>query len=349
MHATIVTWGSARATLLRWWNVRAAAEMCWTKPRRTAASTPGPRPGPTRLASECVRDPGTDEHGPRQVHTREVKRDSIRVSVPGGDLVGWVVGQGPRVLLLHGGPVGYEYLETLAAELLPGFTVAAYQQRGLDPSTNLGPFDARTQAADSAAVLDMLGWDRAYVVGHSLGGYFALQLARRIPERLLGAVIVDPLGAVGDGGLGEFWATQLSRLDPQARSRIAELEELESIGPLTPEQADEADRLIWPTFFADPRHTYPFALRQNPVTHGPIHAGVFEDMPALAAWLPQATVAMEFVHGAASPMPTTASADTVALLKHAVLEVVAGAGHFVWFERPGTIRAALERLAVRAI
>lgn len=284
----------------------------------------------------------------RQVHTHEVQRVSIRVSVPGGDLVGWVVGQGPRVLLLHGGPVGYEYLETLAAELLPGFTVAAYQQRGLDTSTNLGPFDARTQADDSAAVLDMLGWDRAYVVGHSLGGYFALQLARRIPERLLGAVIVDPLGAVGDGGLGEFWATQLSRLDPQARHRMAQLEELESVGPLTLELAEEAARLIWPTYFADPQHTFPFALRQNPVTHGPVHAGVFEDMPALSAWLPQATIAMEFLHGAASPMPLSASADTVELLTNAVLQVIEDAGHFIWFERPGTIRAALERLATRA-
>lgn len=253
----------------------------------------------------------------------------------------------PGVLLLHGGPVGYEYLDTLAVELSTGFTVAAYQQRGLEPSTSLGPFDAGTQAADSAAVLDMLGWDRAYVVGHSLGGYFALQLARRIPERLLGAVIVDPLGAVGDGGLGEFWATQLSRLDPQARNRMAQLEELESEGSLTPEQAREADRLIWPTYFADPRHTFPFALRQNLVTHGPVHAGVFEDMPALAAWLPQATLAMEFVHGAASPMPLSASADTVKLLMNAVLEVIEDAGHFIWFERPGAIRAALERLAVR--
>ena len=269
------------------------------------------------------------------------------MSVPGGDLVGWVAGQGPTVLLLHGGPVGFEYLESLAAELLPDFTVAAYQQRGLDPSTILGPFDAGTQAEDSAAVLDMLGWDQAYVVGHSLGGYFALQLARRIPERVLGAVIVDPLGAVGDGGLAEFWATQLSRLDPQAQSRMAQLEELENERPLTPEEAQEADRLIWPTFFADPHHTFPFALRQNPATHGPVHAGVFADMAALAGWLPQATVVMEFMHGAASPMPLSASADTVDLLANADLEVVEGAGHFIWFERPGSIRAALERLAVR--
>jgi proline iminopeptidase len=283
-----------------------------------------------------------------QVHAHMVKRVPIRVSVPGGELAGWVDGRGPRVLLLHGGPVGYEYLESLAAELSPGFTVAAYQQRGLDPSTNLGPFDASTQAADSVAVLDELGWHQAYVIGHSLGGYFALQLVRRIPERLLGAVIVDPLGAVGDGGLGEFWTTQLSRLDPQARSRMARLEELENARSLTAAEVQEADRLIWPTYFADPHHTFPFALRRNPATHGAVQAGVLEDMAALAASLPRSTLALEFVHGAASPMPLSASADTVELLAHAALEVVEGAGHFIWFECPGAIRAALERLAARA-
>jgi pimeloyl-ACP methyl ester carboxylesterase len=283
-----------------------------------------------------------------QVHTHEVTRLPISVSVPGGDLVGWVDGEGPKVLLLHGGPVGYEYLETLAVELLPGFTVAAYQQRGLDPSTNLGPFDAGTQAADSAAVLDVLGWSQAYVIGHSLGGYFALQLARRIPDRLLGVMVVDPPGAVGDGGMEEFWSTQLARLDSAGRTRMAQLEELENLRPLTLEEAHEAGRLIWPTYFADPHKTFPVVLRQNPVTHGPIHAGVLADMPALAAWLPQARVVLEFVHGAASPMPLSASTDTVELLAHADLEVVEGAGHFIWFERPGTIRAALERLVGRA-
>jgi pimeloyl-ACP methyl ester carboxylesterase len=277
-----------------------------------------------------------------------MKTEPFKVGVPGGDLVGWVTGEGPRVLLLHGGPVGYEYLESLAAELAPPFRVAAYQQRGLDPSTTRGPFDAATQAADSAAVLDHLGWDRAYVVGHSLGGYFALQLARRIPERLLGAVIVDPLGAVGDGGLSEFWTTQLSRLDPPARHRMAELEALEDVQPLSEEEADEAGRLIWPTYFADPRHIFPYTLRQNPVTHGSIHAGVVADMAALAARLPEITTAMEFLHGGASPMPLSASVDTVELLTDAELEIVADAGHFIWFERPGVVRTALERLVARA-
>jgi proline iminopeptidase len=271
-------------------------------------------------------------------------RRELCVPVAGGDLVGLVEGSGPPVLLIHGGPVGYEYLEGLAAEFHPGFAVAAYQQRGVSPSTLAGPFDMETEAADTSSVLDALGWEGSYVVGHSLGGYYALQLCRRIPDRVLGALIVDPLGAVGDGGMHEFWETQLSRLTDAGRRRIGEIDGLERAGNSTAADDDEYSRLIWPTYFADSQHTSPFALRTAGSTHEPIQAEVFRDMPMLEQALPACTTRMRFVHGTKSPMPVSASTDTIALLPAAELDLVDGAGHFVWFERPGSVRAALDRL-----
>jgi pimeloyl-ACP methyl ester carboxylesterase len=53
---------------------------------------------------------------------------------------------------------------------------------------------------------------------------------------------------------------------------------------------------------------------------------------------------MHFIHGSQSPMPVSASADTVERLPDAHLEIVDGAGHFIWFERGGAVRTALERL-----
>lgn len=271
-------------------------------------------------------------------------RAALHIPVAGGEIVGWVQGSGPPVLLLHGGPVGYEYLDGLAAEFLPGFAVAAYQQRGLPPSTLSGPFDMETEANDAAAVLDVLGWGRSYVVGHSLGGYYALQLCRRLPERVSGALIVDPLGAVGDGGMGEFGRTQLSRLPAEGRRRVEEIERLEAANTMTAADEEELSRLVWPTYFADSSHTSTFALRTAGPTHGPIQAEVFRDMPVLEQSLSAITTRMRFVHGSRSPMPLSASTDTIALLPNAELDVIDGAGHFVWFERPGSVRAALDRL-----
>jgi pimeloyl-ACP methyl ester carboxylesterase len=271
-------------------------------------------------------------------------RKPLRVPVVGGVIVGWVEGSGPPVLLLHGGPVGYEYLDGLAADLLPGFTTAAYQQRGVSPSTLNGPFDMDTYVDDAKAVLDALGWEQTYVLGHSLGGTYALQLCRRMPERALGALIVDPIGGVGDGGIEEFWNTQLGRLADGARRRVDEIENLQTAGTSTPAEDDEQRRLIWPTYFADPDRTSPFALRAAGSSHGPIQAEVFRDMPMLEQSLPTIATRIRFVHGSKSPIPVSASTDTIDRLPNAELTLVDGAGHFIWFERPGSVRAALDRL-----
>jgi pimeloyl-ACP methyl ester carboxylesterase len=76
-------------------------------------------------------------------------------------------------------------------------------------------------------------------------------------------------------------------------------------------------------------------------------ASIQEGQPGLASRLPGIEVPFTFVHGGSSPMPVIQSSASVDLLPDAELEVVEGAGHFVWYERPGAVRAALDRLAAR--
>src|ERR1051325_195109 len=93
-------------------------------------------------------------------------------------------GSGPPVLLLHGGPgMGFDYLEDLASELAEENDVAWYQQRGLAPSAIGGPYTVATDVDDARRVLDALGWEKAYVVGHSWGGHLALHVAEALPDR----------------------------------------------------------------------------------------------------------------------------------------------------------------------
>jgi pimeloyl-ACP methyl ester carboxylesterase len=115
-------------------------------------------------------------------------------------IAGLRAGDGPPVLLLHGGPgLGFDYLRDLAEELAEENDVAWYQQRGQAPSAVEGPYTVATDVEDARRILDALGWDKAYVVGHSWGGHLALHVAEALPDRLRGVLSVDPLGAVGDG------------------------------------------------------------------------------------------------------------------------------------------------------
>ena len=45
-----------------------------------------------------------------------------------------------------------------------------------------------------------------------------------------------------------------------------------------------------------------------------------------------------------SPMPLTASTDAAERIPGAWVDVVEGAGHFIWVEAPGAVQATLRRL-----
>lgn len=125
--------------------------------------------------------------------------DSWLVTGPGEVTHLHEVGSGAPVLLLHGSgtgvsaaanwwltlPVLGEDLRALAIDLVGfGATVEA-------PDASYG---IRAWGAHAIRVLDALGIDRAWLVGNSLGGWIALQLAIDHPDRVLGVV------SMGTGG-----------------------------------------------------------------------------------------------------------------------------------------------------
>jgi pimeloyl-ACP methyl ester carboxylesterase len=267
--------------------------------------------------------------------------------VPGGELAGWVRGDGPAVLLLHGGPgLSGEYLHGLADELGEGYRVAGYQQRGLEPSTTEGPFEVAREVADAIAVLDALEWERAWIVGHSWGGHLLLHLAVAHPERLLGGLAVDPLGGVGDGAEKAFEAEIFARTPEDVRARAQELDERALRGEGTEDDVLESLGLVWPAYFASRDRVMEMPdLRSSVDAYAGVFASLRELLPGLEAALPALAVPMGFVAGAASPMPHDAAAGATArAIPGAWIDVVEGAGHFPWYERPGSVRAALGRL-----
>ena len=261
-------------------------------------------------------------------------------------IAGRCAGSGPPVLLLHGGPgLGFDYLGDLADELAQENTVLWYQQRGLAPSSAEGPYTVATDVGDARRVLDAAGWDRAYVVGHSWGGHLALHIAEASPERLLGVLAVDPLGSVGDGLWPQFDEEIFRRTPEGVRARARELDALTTEGAASDELALEQMRLVWPAYFADPEQAPPMPqLRMAGERSAEMGRSILAQLPALEEGLPQIRVPVGFVHGSRSPMPVAASADAAARIPGAWVEIVDGAGHFVWVEAPGAVRASLRRL-----
>jgi pimeloyl-ACP methyl ester carboxylesterase len=100
---------------------------------------------------------------------------------------------GTPVLILHGlSFFSYDWIG-VAAELAAGREVVAMDMRGFGDSTwsPSRDYGVPTMAGDIVTLLDHLGWQRAILVGHSMGGRNASYCAANNPSRIAGLVLVD--------------------------------------------------------------------------------------------------------------------------------------------------------------
>ena len=280
-----------------------------------------------------------------------MERIRFSVTAERGELAGWVCGEGPRALAVHGGPgMNYDYLDDAVVELASSFQVATFQQRGLAPSTVTGEFTISEAVADMAAVMDGLGWDAAYLMGHSWGGHLVLHAAVAIPERIAGVLSVDPLRAVGDGGMEAFGAEMLARVPEAARERARVLDDKDTAGR---GDAGGGARGVLALLAVVLRRS---AGRPTDAAHGVLPArepgpvgrsdGIVS--PSLESSLPSITVPFGVLVGELSPMPNSAGAESAERIPGAWSHVEPGAGHFVWHEAPGCLLAAMDRLVAAA-
>jgi pimeloyl-ACP methyl ester carboxylesterase len=271
---------------------------------------------------------------------------AFTAATPDGPICGTVDGSGQALLLVHGGPAVTDYLELLGSEV-DGWRAVRYQQRSVPPSATKGPFTIEQHVADAVAVLDTLQIGRAVVLGHSWGGHLTLQLALAHPGRVAGLVIVDGLGAVGDGGLAEFSQHLSERRTPEIAARLAEVEaRLDGREP-SDDDALESLRLDWPGYFADPATAPqpPDNLRVSVAGYAGTMASVAEHLAAgFADALRDLRVPAVFLLGGKSPMPLSQGQQTAALLPVAEVTVAPGGGHQPWHEEPGCVAAALARI-----
>lgn len=97
----------------------------------------------------------------------------------------------PTVVAIHGITSSHVAWAELA-RAMPDVRIVAPDLRGRGRSRDLpGPYGMPTHADDVSAVMADLEVPRAVVVGHSMGGFVAVVLADRHPDKVASLVLVD--------------------------------------------------------------------------------------------------------------------------------------------------------------
>jgi len=116
------------------------------------------------------------------------------LDVAGGRLYYEVRGNGPTVVLIHGGFGDHRMWDGQLGALARDFRVVRYDHRGFGRSSR--PEKAYSPVADLLLLLDRLDAKTAHLVGNSMGGTLAIDFAILHPERV-GRLVVVASGASG--------------------------------------------------------------------------------------------------------------------------------------------------------
>lgn len=254
-------------------------------------------------------------------------------------------GQGRPLLTMHGG-LGFDHT-TLRPWLDPlgdQATLVYYDHRGngaSDAPTDWSAVDHGTFAGDADALRAHLGHDRMVLFGHSYGSFLALEYAVRHPERLDGLILCGTAGAL------DYQEAMIGKA--QARATPEQFQTL--MAGLSAPAADDAAygtlfRAIAPLYFHDPAHPA-VARMADGITYraGSFNRGMFELLPQydVRPRLGALEVPTLVVNGDDDWItPLELGARPVAeAIPGARLEVIAGAGHFPFVERPDATLAVI--------
>ena len=124
--------------------------------------------------------------------TTKTKGAGQYAEVNGINLYYEIHGAGRPLVLLHGGLGSGEMFGPVMAQLTEHRQVVAPDLQGHGRTADIDrPLDIRLMADDIAALIDHLGLDKPDVVGYSLGGGVAFQVAVRHPDKVRRLVLVS--------------------------------------------------------------------------------------------------------------------------------------------------------------
>ncbi len=237
-------------------------------------------------------------------------------------------GQGVPLILIHGFPLDHSIWLPVLEWLTPHTRVILPDLRGFGKSPLCEEVSTmRLMAEDIAGLMDSLKTEKAILVGHSMGGYVALNFARVYPRRLLGLGLVATQAA----------ADTLER----RQARLASAAEVKRKGV----------RVV--------AGSMPAKLTTDASLHEPLRAliqkapskGVQAALKGMAEradatdWLTEITVPAVVIAGEKDALiPPERSRTMTQMLNHAWLVEIASASHMPMMEAPQQVAQALLQL-----
>ena len=185
-------------------------------------------------------------------------------------------------------------------------------------------------ASDVGWLCEELDLDKSVIIGHSMGGAIALELAADRPDLIAAAVVLDTAIAPSEA-VRHAWAELIPKLH-------------------TPDYRDAARAAIERSYFIATDDPHRKAKIVDSMVAVPQHV-MAAAMEGIAAWdsVHAASAARVPVLNISSSAPRADVARFHELCPHLVHGQVVGAGHFLQLEVPDQVNAMIERFLTLAL
>jgi proline iminopeptidase len=262
------------------------------------------------------------------------------------------IGQGPPIIVLHGGPdFDHNYLLPEMDRLADSFRLIYYDQRGRGRSTGeVEPDDVGigSEVEDLDTVRRYFGLDSVAVLGHSWGGLLAMEYATRHPDRVSHLILVNTAPASAADNLA--FRQHLLRIRP-----AGDVERMQALASSAQYQAGDLEveaeyyRIHYRVALRQPEHieqvvgrlrtyfTEDSVLTARAIEHRLYDETWRSDGYDLIPRLEALDIPTLVVHGADDFVPPALAAHIAQAMPRGRLAVIQECGHFAYLEAPDAV------------
>ena len=249
--------------------------------------------------------------------TTTMSKNESKLNVAGTDVQMFSAGSGPPLVYLHGsgGTTGWQDYHQ---ELSQRYTVYAPAQPGFNGTVRPAWLSTITDLAHfNLEMIQVLGLEQYILMGSSMGGWLAAEMAAMEPRNLKGLVLIDAAGIrPANGEIAEIFMVSAQTRAGQRFFDTSQVPNYESLSrEMTPEETlvehsnrEMASRLCWKPYLHNP--SLPHYLKR--VT-----------TPALIVWGKQDAI-----------IPLECGEQYQQALPNASLQVIDRCGHSPQMEKP---------------
>jgi proline iminopeptidase len=258
-------------------------------------------------------------------------------------------GHGIPIVLIHGGPGAYDYLEPVAEFLDNRYQVIRYEQRGSWRSEKKGPYNVEIFIDDLEHLRIHLGLESWIVCGHSWGASLALAYSSKYNSRVRALIYISGTG-INPAWHDDYLVNRLNKMSGDEREEYNYLRSI--INTLNDEDRERTRsrirELSLRTDLFNKNNYDRLPRTDGHFVNNEVNQKVGSDWneymkkKEFKEGLSLITVPSLFVHGEEDPRPFKYVYELANILSNSEFRLIPKAGHYPWIDNPTTFREQIQ-------